>query len=113
MTSTALPTIATFATFNADGSERHTAVTSASVSVSGRAGAWGVKVVISLASETFGPELFIGFVPGGRHYRHAFTTTFRTRQLAKGAAASFLADHLGDYFQGASLRINGRDKGAL
>ena len=108
-----VPTIATFVTYDADGAEVFTDVTSASVSISGKGGAWGVKVVISLRVERFGREQFAGFFPGGRHFRYTNNKTYRTRALAKGAAQTVLQDHLGHSFTGATVRINGRDKGAL
>lgn len=113
MTTNTLPTIATFTTY-ARGTVETFGVTRATVSVSGRGGDWGLKIVITVDnSEAFGREQFGGFVPGGRHYRHAFTTSFRTRELAKRAASSFLRDHLGDAFTGAAFKVNGRDKGTL
>jgi hypothetical protein len=110
-----LPTIATFVTYAADGvTEVATGVSRVSASVEGSAGDWGIKIVITLVSERFGPEQFAGFVPGGIHFRYQDSgKTYRTRELAKGAARTIIADHLGDDFTGAVLRINGRDRGTL
>ena len=109
---TTLPTIASFTYYLSTGEAVTVGVTSATVSISGHGGAWSLKVVISLASEVFGPEQFQGFITSGRHYRHQDTRTFRTRKLAKLAATSFLRDHLGDAFTGATYRVNGRTRKA-
>lgn len=107
-----LPTIATFTTYDRDGSARTTDVLAASVGISGRAGAWGVHVAILLAEDVFGPATGQGpGIPSGRYYRQLATR--RTRELARRAARTVLADHLGTGFTGARLRINGRDRGTL
>lgn len=110
----ALTTIGTFYTYEADGfTTVATGVSRVSAGISGGAGAWSLKIVISLVAERFGPERFAGFVSGGRHFRFEADRTYRTRELAKGAARTILGDHLGYGFTGASLRVNGRDRGAL